>query len=285
VIVPGSSLQIDPGVEVRFKPNTNIYVEGQLIAGGTANSHVRFSGPEGRWGALVGQPGSSIELTNAEIRNAGRGGIAVNSTGGQLTVRNSQIVDGGGGIVTSGSAVDIRNSQVTGNDLASGPAVNITLGAQSPVTLQGNIFGGNQVPRGTPQVRLIAGSNGNGPLEITGNAFSGTSGALLDVQVASAIGGTIRCNGFRAGSVGLQLSSSTPSANGFKLAIDTNAFEGQTVGGVGSTIALNAPNNWWSDPSGPGDVTRNPQGRGVRAGVNITFDPWLQSRPACAPAP
>lgn len=285
VIVPDASLQIDPGVEVRFKPNTNIYIEGRLTAGGTAGNPVRFSGPEGRWGALVGQPGSMIELSNAEIRNAGRGGIGVSSTSGQLMISNSRIVDGGGGIVASGSAVDIRNSQVTGNDLAAGPAVNIILGPQSPTTLQGNIFGGNQVPRGTPQVRLIAGSTGNGPLEITGNAFSAPSGPLLDLQTASAISGTIRCNGFRAGTIGLQMSSSTPSANGFRLAIDTNAFEGQTVGGAASTVALNTSNNWWSDPSGPNDVTRNPQGRGVRAGINITFDPWLQGRPACAPTP
>jgi hypothetical protein len=194
-------------------------------------------------------------------------------------------MDGGGGVVTSGSAVDIRNSQITGNDLAAGPGVNITLGAQSPATLDGNIFGGNLGPRGTPQVRLIAGSNGNGPLTITGNAFTSTGGPLLDLQTASAIGGTIRCNGFRAGTVGLQLSSSTPSAAGFSLTIDNNAFEGQTVSGAASTVALAVPNTWWGDPSGPSDATRNPQGRGVRAGVNVTFDPWQQSRPACAPTP
>jgi hypothetical protein len=285
VIVPGASLEIDPGVEVRLKPNVHIYVEGRLAVAGAAGNPVRFSGPEGRWGALVGQPGSSISLGHAEIRNAGRGGVGVSSTGGQLTIHDSQIVDGGGGIVASGSAVDIRNTQVVGNDLSSGPAVNITLGAQSPATLHGNIFGGNLVSEGTPQVRLIAGNNGSGPIEIIGNAFTSISGPLLDLQTASAIGGTIRCNGFQAGSVGLQLRSSTPNAAGFSLAVDNNAFEGQAVNGAASTVALDAPNNWWGDPTGPTDAVRNPEGRGVRAGVNVTFSPWLQSRPGCAPTP
>lgn len=284
VIVPGASLQIDPGVEVRFKPNTNIYVEGRLVANGAAGNPVRFSGAEGRWGALVGQRGSSIELSNTELRNAGRGGIAVSSTAGQLTIRNTRIIDGGGGVTTSGSAVDIRNSQVTGNDLGTGPAINIAMGAEASVTVQGNIIGGNQVPRGTPQLRLIAGSNGNGPLDVSGNLFTAPSGPLLDLQTASAVGGSIRCNGFSGGSVGLQLSSSTPSAAGFRLTVDNNAFVGQSVGGAASTIALNAANNWWNDASGPSEATRNPQGRGVRAGVNVTFDPWLQGRPECAPA-
>ncbi len=285
VIVPGASLEIDPGVEVRLKPNVHIYVEGRLAVAGAAGNPVRFTGPEGRWGALVGQPGSSISLAHTEIRNAGRGGIGISSTAGQLTIHGSQIIDGGGGVVANGSGVDIRNTQVVGNDLSSGPAVNITLGAQSPAALHGNIFGGNLVSEGTPQVRLIAGNNGSGPFEIIGNAFSSTSGPLLDLQTAFAIGGTIRCNGFGGGTVGLQLSSSTPSAAGFSLAIDNNAFDGQAVAGAASTVALDIPNNWWGDPSGPTEAVRNPDGRGVRAGVNVTFSPWLQSRPGCAPTP
>ena len=127
VLLTGASLQIDPGVEVHFKPGTNIIVEGQLRSTGNAGAPVRLIGPEGRWGALVGQPGSSITLAHTDLRNAGRGGVALSSTGGALVLQNVRLTDSGGGILASGAAVDIRGTQITGNDLPSGPAVNLSL--------------------------------------------------------------------------------------------------------------------------------------------------------------
>ncbi len=285
LVAPGASLQIDPGVEVRFKPGTSLIVQGQVQAAGIADNPVRFVGPEGRWNGLVGQAGSTITLEHTEIRNAGGGGVALNSTGGQVALRNVLLTEGGGGIVANGAAVEMRNSQVTGNDLATGPALDIRMGGGAPLTLRENIIGGNQTPEGTPQVRLMAGSGGNGPFEIEGNAFVGSVGPLLEIQTPAALGGTIRCNGFRAGTVGLQLNSSTPSDEGFNLLVELNAFELQSLYGIASTIGLGAGNNWWGDPSGPADAQRNPEGRGVRAGVNVNFQPSLQTRPECVPAP
>ena len=284
VVVPGSSLQIDPGVDVRVRAGMDIFVEGQLFAAGAAGAPVRFLGVDGRWTAIAGQPGSSITLNNAEVRSAGRGGTAVSSNGGQLTLGNVLVTDGGGGIAGYNARVDIQDSAVTGNDLP-GPAVTIGLAPDRPVTLRRNIFGGNLVPGGTPQVRLFAGNAGNGPLDIQGNGFAGANSPLLEIQTNSPIGGTIRCNSFQAGSVGLQLNANTSSARGFGLVVDSNAFEQQAVYGVASTIALDAANNWWGDPSGPAEATRNPEGAGSRAGVNVNFAPHLTARPECAPAP
>jgi hypothetical protein len=65
--------------------------------------------------------------------------------------------------------------------------------------------------------------------------------------------------------------------------IENNAFERQSTYGATGTLAFNVSNNWWSDPSGPRDAGRNPQGLGVPVGVNLQFQPWLAARPACAP--
>jgi hypothetical protein len=285
MVVRDATLEVDPGVEVQLKPGVNLFVEGQLRAAGADGNPVRFVGNGGRWKSITGQAGGVVTLEQAEIRNAGSDGVAVSSSAGTLNLRNVLLTDGGGGIVTDGSAVDIQGSRVMGNDLRSGPAANIGVKAQTPVTLRGNIFGGNQLPQGTPQVRLSAGADGSGPLAIEGNVFAGGAGSLLELQTASALGGPIRCNGFYGGTIGLQISSSTPDANGFGLVVETNVFEQQTVYGAASTIPLGAGNNWWGDASGPADAQRNPGGRGVRIGVNVGFDPVLQARPECAPQP
>lgn len=284
VVTTGSSLQIDPGVEVRIKPGQQFYIEGTLHAVGSSAAPVRFVGVDGRWDTLIGQPGSNITLEHTEIRNGGRGGVALSSTSGQLTMRDVLLTDSGGGVVTSNSGVDIRGTQIIGNDLPDGPALVIQMNGAA-VTLRESIFGGNRLPGGTPQVRIAAPTVGSGPLDIQGNAFENASGTLLELQAAAAMGGTIRCNGFRGGAIGLALNASTPSAQNFNLSIENNAYQSQANYGIASTIALNAANNWWGDPSGPADAQRNPQGKGVRAGVNVTFAPPLQARPGCSPQP
>jgi hypothetical protein len=283
LIAAGSSLQIDPGVEVRVKPGINILVDGQLHTAGTAGAPVRFSGTEGRWNTIVGQPGSFVTLEHTELRNAGSGGIAVSTSGGQLTARDLLLTDGGGGISSSGSAVDIRSSRIFGNDLRAGPAISLGLAKDMPVTLQNNIVGGNQLQRGTPQIRLVSGPSGSGPIDIENNAFTGSGSPIVDIQTPAPLGGTIRCNGFRSGTVGLQLSATTPSGKDFSLVVDNNAFEQQTTYGVASTVSLDAGGNWWGHPTGPYDAQRNPQGQGTRVGVNVGFQPPLPARPGCAP--
>jgi hypothetical protein len=285
LVAPGASLQIDPGVEIRFKPGTSLIVQGQVLAAGAEGTPVRFVATEGRWNGLVGHTGSVITLEYTEVRQAGQNGVALSSTGGQLVLRNVLLTDGGGGIVANGAAVEMRNSQVTGNDLATGPALSIWI-REAPVTLRENIIGGNQTPQGTPQVRVVGG--GIGPLDVQGNAFVRGTAPLVEIQTSSAMGATIRCNDFREGTVGLLLNAFTPNAEGFSLAVDTNAFERQPVAGITSTVTLEAGNNWWGDPSGPTDAQRNPEGRGVPVGPNVNFQPILdilEARPDCAPVP
>lgn len=283
VLAAGSTLTIEPGVEVQLRPAVEFTIEGQLRAQGSAGAPVRFIGPSGRWNGIFGQPGSSINLSHTELRQAGRGGVAIRVTSGSLTIANSALTDSGGGISTTDTAVDIRRTRITGNNLPSGPA--LLLGASGDATtLIGNIIGGNILPRGTPQVKVQAGG-GSGPLDIQGNLFYGASGTTVEIKTSAPLDGTVRCNTFDSGTIGLMLNASTASGRGFGLAVDTNAFTGQSTYGASSTVPLTFANNWWGDPSGPADAQRNAQGQGTRVGVNVTFEPWLSARPGCAPTP
>jgi hypothetical protein len=284
VLAQGSTLTIDPGVEVQLGPNVRLTIAGKLQAQGSAAAPIRMAGPRGRWDGLVGAEGSSIALDNVQIQQAGRAGTAISSSGGALSVRNSSIKDSGGGIVALGSALDLRNTFISGNAI-SGPVVNIQLPTKSATTIIGNVIGGNGTPAGAPQIAINANSAA-GALTIEGNSIVGSpnNGPGVVISTGAPLTGSIRCNGFSGGTIGLQLSARLPDATGFNLPIENNAFAGQVTYGATSTIGFNAANNWWNDPSGPADAARNQQGRGVPVGINLQFQPWLQTRPACAPS-
>jgi hypothetical protein len=153
---------------------------------------------------------------------------------------------------------------------------------QDGSTIAGNIIGGNGTPQGAPQL-LLTGEDAPGVFAIESNQIIGEAGPGVVITSAAPLRGTIRCNSFERGTIGLQLSTQRPALNGFELAIDTNSFIGQARFGAAGTLAFNVANNWWGDPSGPLEPQRNPQGRGVPIGVNLQFQPWLLERPGCAP--
>lgn len=275
-LAAGSSLTIDPGVEVRVAPGMQFTIGGTLRAQGS-----RFVATDGRWEGIAGTQGSTIILDQVQIRQAGQSGTALSSTGGTLIVHNSSLSDNGGGIVSIGSALDLRNTQISGNAIG-GAAINVRLPARGAVSIINNIVGGNGTPAGSAQV-LISAEQPSAPFAVEGNLFVGGAGAGMIINTAEPLSGTIRCNSFDGGTVGLQLAARRADTAGFNLVIDNNAFERQTTYGATGTLAFNVSNNWWSDPSGPRDAGRNPEGRGVAIGVNLQFQPWLAGRAACAP--
>jgi len=273
----GATLTVDPGVEVQFAPDVRLTIVGTLRAAGA-----RFVGSGGRWQGIVGAPGSTVALDNVELRQAGSGGIAVSSTEGTLSIKNSRIGDNGGGIYAANSTVELRGNTVVGNSI-NGPAVNLRLPASGNTVVVGNTFAGNGTPAGSQQLLIAAGDAG-GPITIEGNLFSASGGGIgATINTGVPLGGTIRCNTFSGGTIGLQLQTNRPDAAGFGWLIDNNAFAGQATFGATGSVGFNLSNNWWHDPSGPADADRNPQGRGVAVGLNQQFQPWLQQRPSCAP--
>lgn len=72
----GSTLEIEPGVEIYMSNDANIYVMGKIVAIGTAQLPVKFTTElnEGRWGAIVLKNTSDTTiLSHCELINASKG--------------------------------------------------------------------------------------------------------------------------------------------------------------------------------------------------------------------
>ncbi len=299
VVAAGAGLIIEPGVEVRIPPGITLYVDGRLYALGQADRPVRFIGASlPRWEGIVGRPGSDIVLEHVEVRGGGAGGTVIASEQGSLTIRSSRIIDNGGHVRISTGRIELRDSEITGNDMPYGAAVEIVYERGGGVTLTGNRIGGNRMAFGSPNVRIGSRSpNDTVTLDIQGNLFVGQDGPNLALETNGPLQGSIVCNGLIGGSNGLSILSTLPQAPGLPgLTIRNNAIEKHTppiipiylergIGrGATSDVFIDMRNNWWGAVEGPYEPDRHADGRGDAPGDLVAFDPWLTERPACAPA-
>ncbi len=297
-LVAGATLVIDPGVEVRLAPGVSFFVDGTLLALGQPDSHVRIVGADRqRWEGMFGRPGSTIVLEQAELRGGGAGGTVLLSEGGNLTLRGVQVADNGGHIAVSDSRLEVRDSEIAGNDMPYGSAIDAGYSFGGFVTLANNRIGGNRMQAGTAPVQVSNLSNLDGVnLDITGNLLVGSEGPDLVLWTNGPLQGGLSCNALIGGTNGLSVRSETPQVPGFSLSIRNNALEKHTppvipiylkygIGrGATSEIALDMRGNWWGNPLGPYEPERYADGRGEAVGDNIEFADWLTERPACAPS-
>ncbi|GAB4196711.1 MAG: hypothetical protein OHK0022_14440 [Roseiflexaceae bacterium] len=296
-VVAGASLIIDPGVEVRLTPGTAIYVDGALYALGQPGNPVRLVARErGRWDGLYGNPGSTIILENTEVRGGGNGGTVILSTAGSVVMRGARINDNGGHIRLIDSRLEMRDSEVAGNDMPYGASVDAIYNSGGFVTMTNNRIGGNRMSAGAPPVQLInAGALDTLNVDIQRNLLIGQTGPNIVLAANGPFLGNLTCNTLINGSNGLSILSSLPQVPGMNLTVRDNAIEDHTpiilpvyekfgIGrGATSAIAQDMSNNWWEVESGPYEPDENADGRGEAVGVNINFRPWLTTRPACAP--
>jgi hypothetical protein len=297
-LAPGATLIIEPGVEVRLAPAVSFFVEGTLYALGTPDQRIRFVGSEGqRWEGIFGRPGSNIALEHTEIRGGGNGGTVLTSEGGNLVLHNAHVNENGGHIQVNDSRLEMRDSEIAGNDMPYGSALEATYGGGGFVILTGNRIGGNRLQPGTAPARISNQSTFDTlNLDIQGNLLVGTQGPDLTLFTNGPIQGGLTCNALVGGTNGLSLRSETPQVPGFALNVRDNALEKHTppiipeyltygIGrGATSEIALDMRNNWWGNPLGPYEPDRHADGRGEAVGDNIEFSPWQDTRPACAPS-
>lgn len=301
-IAPGAELLIEPGVEVRLDPGVSIYVDGgRLLVAGAADRPVRFTGNAGvRWSGIFGRPNSTIVLEYTEVRGGGIGGTVMAVERSTLVVRNSRFNDNGGAILVTDTKLEMLNTEVAGNDMPFGAALEVSYSRGNFVTLVGNRFGGNRLSEGAPQVRIENGSTFDTlNLFIEGNLIRGGA-PNLQLTADGPLRGTIACNTLIEDAQGFGLRTTTVQVapNGalpMDLRIERNYIDDHVppiipvylrygLGrGATSEIALDMRNNWWGDPSGPYHPEHNANGRGDSVGVNITFAPWLQAPPSCAP--
>jgi hypothetical protein len=286
LVASGAGLIIEPGVEVRIPPGIALYVDGRLYALGQADRPVRFTGASlPRWEGIFGRPGSDIVLEHVEVRGGGAGGTVLASDRGGLTIRSSRIVDNGGHVRVAGRGFELRDSEITGNDLPYGAAVEIVYENGGTATLIGNRIGGNRMAFGSPNVRITNLSpNDTVILDVQRNLLVGQDGPNLTLETNGLLQGSIVCNGLIGGSNGLSLLSTLPQAPGLpQLTIRDNAIEKHTppiipiylqrgIGrGATSDVAIDMRGNWWGAAEGPYEPDRHADGRGDAPGDLVEF--------------
>jgi hypothetical protein len=302
-VAPGAELIIEPGVEVRLDPGVSIFVDGgRMLALGLPGSPVRFVGGTGaRWSGIFGRPGSFVVLEHAEVRGGGAGGTVMAVERSDLVVRASRFNDNGGAILLTDTKLEMTDSEVSGNDMPFGAALDATYGRGNFLTMRGNRFGGNRLGDGAPQVRIANTSTFETlNLAIDGNLLRGGT-PNLQLLSSGVLKGDVTCNGLVGDGLGFGLRTQTPQVapNGrlpMPLRVESNFIDDHVppivpvylrfgLGrGATSEIFLDMRNNWWGAASGPYEPEQNPEGRGDSVGVNILFAPWLQAPPPCAPA-
>jgi hypothetical protein len=297
LLVAGATLIIEPGVEVRLAPGVSFFVEGTLYALGTADRPIRFVANEHqRWEGLFGRSGSNIALEYTDIHGGGAGGTLLTSESGNLVLHHARINDNGGHVQVTDSRLEMRDSEIAGNDMPYGAALDASYLGGGIVIMTNNRIGGNRQQAGSPPVSL---SNLNAfetlNLDLQGNLLVGNNAPDLVIFTNGPLQGGLTCNALIAGTNGLSIRSEAPQVPGMALNVRDNATEKHTppiipvyltygIGrGATSEIALDMRNNWWESSTGPYEPDRHADGRGEAVGVNIDFEPWLTARPACAP--
>jgi hypothetical protein len=297
-VLPGATLIVEPGTDVRIAPGLALYIEGALIIAGSTEAPVRLAGstPQ-RWDGIFAQPGSSVLIERAELRGGGAGGTLIAVDDGAFVMRHALITDNGGQIHLRGGPIEIRDSEVSGNDLPYGAAIELEFDVGGFATLSGNRVGGNrQAPGASPVLVRHRSAYDVLNVAIEGNLLLESTGPNLALDAAGEVRGTIRCNTLRGGDHGFSLKSSAPQLPGApQLLVRDNAIEEHLPAivadylqaGVGrgatSDIFVDMRDNWWGDGSGPYEPVRNVLGRGDAVGTVIAFAPWHTSRPTCAP--
>lgn len=302
-LASGATLVIDPGVEVHFAPGVSFFVEGSLFAAGQPGQSVRLCGStcdpvSQRWEGIFGRPGSSITIQYADIRGGGNGGTVLTSEGGTLSLHNAHINDNGGHIRVAGSRLEVVDSEIAGNDMPYGAALDASYDTGGAVSLINNRIGGNRMSTGAPPVQVYNSSTSDTvSLDVQKNLLIGQSGPDLVLSTNGPLQGALTCNTLISGLDGLSIRTETLQVPGFvsALVVSNNAIENHTppivpvylkygIGrGATSEVDLDMRNNWWNSPLGPYDPDRHADGRGDAVGNNIQFDPWLKARPTCTP--
>lgn len=296
-LAAGATLIIEPGVEVRLAPGVSLFVDGSLLALGRADQPVRIVGNTSqRWEGIFGRAGSTLIFEHTELRGGGAGGTMLLSERGSLALRNARLTDNGGHVQVNDSRLEVRDSEIAGNDMPYDSAIEASYGGGGGVIMTNNRIGGNRMQAGSAPVRISNLSTFDTVnLELVGNLLVGGEGPDLEISTNGPLRGSLSCNALIGGYNGLSIRSETPQVPGFTITVRDNAIEKHTppiipayleygIGrGATSEIALDMRANWWGSPLGPYEPERHADGRGEAVGDNIEFGPWLTERPACAP--
>jgi len=272
IIAKGASLTIDDGVEVLLDANTSLVVDGTL----TANAaRFRKSG-NSFWKSIVVNNGGQANLNWVDMRGGGSEGVLISALGGNTVIQDSVFEENKGRIYISGGNFDMQRSRVVGF----APISAEVRGGKS-LRLFSNVIN-NTATDGATGVSLSATAD-DVEIVLEKNSFRGSSGTNVRAQFNQSLNAVFQCNSFSGGAYGLQIKSTDPTLDGSRILISGNSFQSHKNYGLTGDVGFDARNNWWGDASGPYHPEQNGAGTGDAVGVNLTFSPWLNAKPSCAP--
>ena len=188
-----------------------------------------------------------------------------------ITYNNAHSVTQGGGIRCYNANPLIRDNQITYNEAHYGAGIGLKF--SNPI-IEGNIISGNHTHSGSGWAAGIDCYDAS-PV-IIGNTISNNScqwnGAGIYCTRSDAI---IQFNDILYNACGCSETGGIQCCESPDLRINFNNIVGNNYGvwNSNSGDSLNAENNWWGDPSGPGGVG---PGTGDSVNVNVDYIPFLQ---------
>jgi len=267
-VLPGVTLIIEPGVEVRFGGNFSLNIMGRLMAQGIEDRTIRFisnrpaeNAEPGDWNAINFIQSNGSQLSYCIIKYATNGIIIENSS---LEISNCEIVENfKNGIKILGNCnLTIKNSKIMLNENGVTP-IFLNIDSSQQVTLDNNIISSNQY-----------GIYINGEIE----NFNVVDCDLMSNDVGIYISGKtelkIMHNSIAYNEIGVfcENSSSAFSINYNDLYSNTLAIRSV------NSEPINATYNYWGDKTGPYHPSLNPYGKGNPVesnGIDVDFIPFL----------
>ncbi len=291
LVSKGSVLTIEPGTTVRFGTGISLYVDGKLQALGRSDAPVRLTAARLPWGGIFVRPNGDALIVSTIISNGGAAATVLYAEQANMTLRDVTMNNNIGQIRFIDAVTSIQQSVIRDNSLAYGSMIDASIDAGGSMNIENSRIGPNTQLDGTSAFALLA-PNAQSVVNLTlsGSIFTSSSGANVVINSAAPINGSMQCNAFAGGAIGVQIRSSLPQMPGIGFALRNNAIERHsanysTARGMTSDVAVDAKGNWWNSPSGPYDPLRYRAGRGEAVGTTVVADKWLTIRPACAPIP
>ena len=191
-VLPGGSLTIEPGVEIRVMGPYHLYAAGGLSAVGTPSDSIRFI-PDGssiHWYGIDIEDGPGakdlaycvIEGCIGDPFTNGNGG-AVHIIGESMSLTHCRIsgnsAQAGAGVYCDGGMLTFQDNLLTENTASGGDSLSIICSVNSTISFSGNYLMGNTAADGA----LFA-SGGVLPTFVQ-NLFAGTSGIGAKIVAAN----------------------------------------------------------------------------------------------------
>ncbi|NMX21537.1 hypothetical protein C5S30_03710 [ANME-1 cluster archaeon GoMg4] len=240
--------------------------------------------PNGNYGAITVSYGAHYLLTQPTITdnyisNNGVQGFMIR--GASAIIRGNTITGhSSAGIafwmhVTGIPTAIVEDNIITNNGDGSGDLPCGIRIAQAAPIVKGNTISGNNLD-GIVILKSHRGEDGDRDASIENNTISNNVRDGIYFYNSAGSSPTITGNTLTGnGNDGILLAAPQGTGNVCNPTIHFNNIDGNTNYGVENndiTVTLDATNNWWGDPSGPGPVG---PGTGDNVSDNVDYDPWL----------